>query len=76
MKPECGRRRLNEVVSAIRDMLLDDGFYLFGNIASACGGAFDQAFLDMRRDSTEQNGFSVRRWFSRSHEIYPRFIYY
>ena len=49
-------------------MLLDDGFCLFGDIASAGVSALDQAFLDMRRDSMEQNGFFVRRWFSVSHE--------
>jgi hypothetical protein len=42
-------------------MLLDDGFCLFGNIASAGVSALDQGCFNMRRDAMEQNGFFVRR---------------
>ena len=32
-------------------MLLDNGFCFIGNVAAAFGGAFDQAFLDMRAEA-------------------------
>ena len=51
-------------------MLLDDGFCFIGNVAAAFGGAFDQAFFDMRGESMNQDGLFGRTLFSGSHWLY------
>lgn len=41
-------------------MPLDDVCCFVGNVAIVRFGSFGQAFLDMRRETMEQNGFFMR----------------
>ena len=40
-------------------MPLDDVGCFFANVATVCFGLFEQTFLDMRRQSVEQDGFGM-----------------